>query len=494
MNRLSAKLLSDLQSRGTSTPAYDRGGVNVGVVHFGPGAFHRAHQASYFDRILAHDNRWGICEVALQSPGVRDALEAQDGLYTLAILDRQSEFRIIGVIKELLVARESSAAVLARLADPSIRIVTATITEKGYCLTASGGLDFSHPEVLHDLEHSDQPRTFVGYLVAALRQRHEQGTAAFNVISCDNLTANGQRLRRAVIDFAGATQADLVTWLEDEVAFPSTMVDSITPATDDALRLRIREQLRFEDRWPVQRESFTQWVIEDTFRGEVPDWSRVGISVSKDVQGYEKAKLRLLNGAHSSLAYIGALAGFETVSQAMAAPALANFIADLMRHEIAVTVPAPPDLDLGGYISSLLRRFQNPLLPHRLAQIAWDGSQKIPFRLLGTMADLLAMGRRIDELCVPIAAWLQFIKRKASNDVELVDPMAAQLLTLGRACNGTANDCRMLLDLAAVFPRELTQHPKVIAGVESAYSALNEIHDAASLANYLTRFLASRER
>jgi fructuronate reductase len=493
VDRLSANLLPRLRTRGISTPAYDRDNVSVGVVHFGPGAFHRAHQAFYFDQLLTHDNRWGICEVALQSAGVRDALDGQDGLYTLATLDQQSDFRIIGAAKELLVARESSAAVLARLVNPGIRIVTATITEKGYCLTARGGLDFSHPEVRHDLEHSDQPLTFVGYLVAALRKRREQGSEPFNVISCDNLTANGQRLRRAVIDFARATQADLVPWLENEVAFPCTMIDSITPATDEALRLRIKEQLGFEDCWPVQRESFTQWVVEDALRGDVPDWSRVGVSVSKDVQGYEKAKLRLLNGAHSSLAYIGTLAGFETVSQAMAAPSLANFIADLMRHEISVTVPAPADLDLSGYVDSLLRRFRNPMLPHRLAQIAWDGSQKIPFRLLGTIADLLVMDRPIDKLCVPIAAWLQFIRRKAANNEQLVDPIAGQLLAIGSACSGTANDCRMLLELTAVFPRELANHPKVLAAVEAAYGALSEVHDAAGLANYLGRLLASCE-
>jgi fructuronate reductase len=493
MDRLSANLLPMLRTHGIATPVYDRDRVSVGVVHFGPGAFHRVHQAFYFDQVLAHDNRWGICEVALQSTGVRDALNGQDGLYTLAILGQQSGFHIVGAAKEFLVARESSSAVLARLVNPDIRVVTATITEKGYCLAASGGLDFAHPEVRHDLEHPDRPRTFVAYLVAALRKRRDQGTAPFNVISCDNLTANGRRVRGAVIDFAGATQPDLIPWLENEVAFPGTMVDSITPATDDALRLRIKEQLGFEDYWPVQRESFTQWVIEDAFRGEVPDWSRVGVNVSSDVQGYEKAKLRLLNGAHSSLAYIGSLAGFETVSQAMTDPSLSNFIADLMRHEISATVAAPRDLDLSGYISSLLQRFRNPMLPHRLAQIAWDGSQKIPFRLLGTIADLLAVDRPIDKLCVPIAAWFQFIKRKAANNDKLVDPIAARLLAIGGTCNGTANDCRMFLQLTDTFPRELAKHPKLIAGIESAYGTLSDVHDAAGLARYLGRLLAPLE-
>jgi fructuronate reductase len=260
------------------------------------------------------------------------------------------------------------------------------------------------------------------------------------------------------------------------------------------LRIRIKEQLGFEDCWPVQRESFTQWVIEDTLRGEVPDWSRVRVNVSKDVHGYERAKLRLLNGAHSSLAYIGALAGLETVSQAMAHPALAKFVAGLMRHEISATVQAPADLDLHDYVDSLLQRFENPMLPHRLAQIAWDGSQKIPFRLLGTLADLLAMGRPVDTLCVPIAAWLQFIRRKAINNEKLVDPLAAQLLSIGSACSGAVTDCRMLLGLTAVFPSELAKHPKVVAGIESAYGALNQVHDAAGLSNCLGRLIASGER
>jgi fructuronate reductase len=412
--RLQQRQLPALAARGVQVPAYDRDRVATGVVHFGPGAFHRAHQASYLDTALATDPRWGIAEVSLHSAAVRDALAPQDGLYTLAILDEQSDRRIVGAIRELLVSPEAPAAVADRLADPRVALVTSTVTEKGYCLRADGGLDFAHTEIAHDLAHPDTPRTLIGHLCNGLARRRDLRVPPPNVVSCDNLTDNGPRLRRAVVEFAQRRDTELARWIESEVPFPRTMVDSITPATDDRLRAQVAEQLGVSDAWPVQREAFSQWVIEDCMSGAQPDWAALGVTISSDVAGFERVKLRLLNGAHSSLAYLGLIAGHETVAHAMQDPTIASFVRQLMVEDIAPTVAAPHGLHVPEYIESVLRRFRNPMLSYRLLQIAGDGSQKLPFRLLGTVGDAVAARRPLERLCLPIAAWFHFVRRTAA--------------------------------------------------------------------------------
>ncbi|MDY6945866.1 MAG: mannitol dehydrogenase family protein [Pseudomonadota bacterium] len=477
--------------RDLKIPTYDRNAVTTGIVHFGPGAFHRAHQACYVDDILHTDARWAICEVSLHSTGVRDALAPQDGLYTIAILDEQSSFRVIGSVKEVLVAPESPQAVLDRMADPATRIVTATITEKGYCLNKEGGLDFSHPDIAHDLRNAASPRTFVGFLARALRLRHDKGHEPFNVISCDNLADNGHRLRRAVLEFVRASDPSLDSWVEKEVTFPCTMVDSITPATDDALRARVKETLGVADLWPVQREFFSQWVIENKLRGPQPDWAAVGVTVTDDVAGFERAKLRLLNGAHSTLAYTGSLAGYETVSSAMSDAALATFVRRMMIEHIRTGLAAPKGLDLDRYIEAVLRRFRNPAIRHLLSQIAWDGSQKLPFRILATITENLAAGRSIARLCVPLAAWFHFIRRQVRHDRRLVDPLAAQLAELAQRCAGDpASDVATFLGLETVFSAKLASDATLRAALESAYAHLAKVDDPATLGEALSHINA----
>ena len=317
--------------------------------------------------------------------------------------DEQSVLRIIGAITEVLVAPESPAAVSDRLADPQVALVTSTVTEKGYCLAADGGLDFAHPEIAHDVSHPDAPRTLIGHLCSGLERRRALRLPPPNIVSCDNLTDNGPRLRRAVVELARHRDRDLARWIEEEVPFPRTMVDSITPATDAALRADVAAHLGVVDQWPVQREAFTQWVIEDCMRGAQPDWAALGVTISGDVAGFERAKLRLLNGAHSSLAYLGSLAGYETVAQAMRDPQLATFVRTLMIEDIAPSIVAPRGLDLSDYIEAVLRRFRNPAMRHLLSQIAWDGSQKLPFRLFGTVLDAIEARRPLERLCLPIA-------------------------------------------------------------------------------------------
>jgi len=470
--RLDATALASLPAA-VRRPAYDPAETRIGIVHFGPGAFHRAHQAVYVDDLLAAEPDWAICGVSLHSAGVRDALRPQDGLYALALLDEPPGLRVIGSLRELLYAPEEQATVLARLADPAVRLVTLTITEKGYCL-AGDGLDIGHPEIVHDLALPETPRSAIGYLVAGLRRRRSAGIAPYTVLSCDNLADNGGRLRRAVLQFAQRTDAGLARWIEAEGAFPRSMVDSITPATDDETRARVEAQLGCVDAWPVQRERYAQWVVEDRFCNGRPAFERAGATMSDDIAGYDRAKLRLLNAPHSALAYLGSLLEIGTVADAMREPALAGFVERLMRGHIAPALDAPTGFDPQAYIEAILARFRNPAVRHRLSQIAWDGSQKLPVRLFGTIADALAAGRPIGALCLPVSAWMHFVRRQVRNEAALVDPLGEALSAIARATTGEAgHDVDAFLALEAVFA-PLSGDRRFVEALRAAYAALGD--------------------
>jgi len=488
--RLSERTLPDV-AEGVDVPAYDRADTRIGIVHFGPGAFHRAHQAAYIDDLLGSDPHWAISAVSLHSAGVRDALRPQDGLYTLVLLGGESKLRVIGSIREVLCARDESDAVLARLADPDVRLVTLTITEKGYCLSPDG-VDLAHPDIAYDLAAPQAPdgapHSAIGWLVAGLRLRRERGIAAYTVLSCDNLADNGGRLRRAVLQFAAQLDTELADWIGREVAFPRSMVDSITPASDDALRERVAAALGVEDAWPVQREPYTQWVVEDDFRNGRPPLERVGVVMSGDIAGYDRAKLRLLNAPHSALAYLGSLMEIETVAAAMREPVLAGFVERLMREDIVPSLARLDGFDADAYIDAILERFRNPAIRHLLAQIAWDGSQKIPVRLLGTIAEALAAGRSVDRLCLPVAGWMRFVRRQAQRGVAIVDPLADALATIGAAATGdAAHDVAALLRLENVFA-PLASDPRFVEALHVAYAALGDATPAA-----VARALAASE-
>lgn len=452
---------------------YDRDKAGIGVVHFGPGAFHRAHQAHYMDEALARGGDWAISAAALRSTDVRDALRPQDNLYILAELERTTRFRVIGAIKETLAGAGDRAALLERLADPAVRMVTMTVTEKGYCLKGDGSLDFDHPDIVRDLNDPQNPTSLIGHLVEGLRRRHVAGRQPFTAIACDNLVDNGVKLGRAVSALADRQDAALARWIEQEVAFPCTMVDSITPATDDALRQRVAAETGLEDAWPIQRERFTQWVIEDKFCNERPDFAAIGVTLTSDVGAFDRAKLRILNGPHSTLAYLGSLIGHETVADAMTDPALAGFLRRLMLEDILPTVKGAPGFDLDRYAQDILNRFSNPGIRHLLSQIAWDGSAKLPFRLFGTIADRLTAGASIDRLCLPVAAWMHFIRRKAVDGTKLTDPLADTLLaTAGAGGNDPAADVARFLDLRQVFPAALAEDERFRASLSHAYRLL----------------------
>ncbi|GHC89742.1 mannitol dehydrogenase family protein [Novosphingobium pokkalii] len=466
MTRLSPETLALLPAD-VARPAYDRAAMRAGVVHFGPGAFHRAHQAAAFDTLLAHDPRWGITGVSLHSQGVAQALNPQGGLYTLALLDAQTRYRVIGSVSHVLTGTEPPA-ILAALAHADTRLISATVTEKGYCLGADGQLDPEHPAIAADLAKGREdgwvPQSFVGWLVQGLAARRRAGLPGVTVLSCDNLTDNGRKLEAATLALARELDGDTAAWMADHVRFPNAMVDSITPATDDALRAQVQVATGLEDAWPIQREGFTQWVIEDRFAGERPALDLAGVTFAADVRPFEMAKLRLLNGAHSTLAYVGLGLGHETVAEAMRDAPLAAFVEQLMRDDIAPAVVAPPGLDLPGYIADVLARFANPAIRHLLSQIAWDGSQKLPYRLLGTVREALEAGRPIDRLAVPIAAWLRFLEKAAHEGRTITDPLAEELL-------GRAADWRAVLAMPAVFG-PLGHDARFIAAVGQAHEAL----------------------
>ncbi len=458
--RLSAATLAQSTA---ARPGYPRAGLAPGVVHFGPGAFHRAHQAAYLDAILEHDPRWAISAVALNSTDTADALRPQDGLYTLSRLGARTDHRVIGSIVELLTAADRDA-IASRLAAPATRLVTATVTEKGYRLTPDGGLDVDHPAIRRDLA-GGEPSSFVGWLVHGLARRRAQGAGGLTILSCDNLAANGRRLARVVGDFAAIADPELARWIADHVRFPSSMVDSITPATDDALRARVAEETGLWDAWPIQREIFTQWVVEDDFFGDAPPLAAAGAQVVASVDAYEEAKLRLLNGAHSSLAYLGLLLGHETVADAMADGDLAGFVERMMREDVAPSLHPTPGLDVAGYIDAVLERFRNPAIRHLLSQIACDGSQKLPFRLLATIADARAAGRPIARLTTPIAAWIRFLAWPRPPAPALVDPLACALA-------GLSGDVDALIARSGVFAPGLADDPVFRRALALAHSGL----------------------
>jgi fructuronate reductase len=468
--RLSDQTLAQARD-GAWAGAYDRAAVSVGVVHLGPGAFHRAHQAPVFDQLLSSDSRWGICGVSLRSASARQALAPQDGLYTLVELDAEKRTRIVGAVKQLITADETPGRALERLASPQTRLITLTITEKGYCLTPAGDLDLDHPDVASDLGRPAAPRSAVGWLVEGLRLRRAAGVTAPTVISCDNLTENGGKLARGAIALAAAQgDAELAGWLRDQVRFPNTMVDAITPATDEALKAQVRDLIGLDDAWPVQRERFSQWVIEDRLGPGAPDLARAGVTLVAQVRPFEQAKLRLLNGAHSSLAYLGLLARVETVAEAMADPALAGFIERLMRIDIAPSLPRTPALNLDAYVTAILSRFRNPAIRHQLAQIAWDGSQKLPIRLLSTLAEALAAGRPIARLSAPVAAWMLFAASRARGPESLVDPLGDRIAAVAEAA--VDQQPARFLALEAVFPPSLAADARFRSAVINVHQAL----------------------
>ena len=469
MTGLALSMLSGLPTK-VGRPAYDPAGVRIGIVHLGLGAFHRAHQAVYTDEVVAGDSRWGICGVSLKTPRATVALAAQDYLYTVLTKDRDgTTARVIGALREALFLGADRPRLLARFADPAVTVVTVTVTEKGYCHDpATGNLNLAHPDIAHDLAHPDAPVSAPGVLVAGLAARHASGAGAINVVCCDNLPHNGRVVAGIVAAYARHVDPALADWIGANVAFPSTMVDRIVPATTEADVAETERIIGVADAVPVVCEPFGQWVIEDRFLAARPAWETAGAQFVADVAPFETMKLRLLNGSHSTLAYLGFLAGHEFIWEASAAPDLAALVERQMVEEIVPTLAAPPGIDLIAYGRQLMARFRNPALPHRTQQIAMDGSQKLPQRLLNTVRDRLATGASIAHLSLAVAGWIRYASGtdERGHPIAVSDPLAPTFARIVAAAG--ADPTRIaagFLDLAPVFGTDLAGHEAFRAAV-----------------------------
>ncbi len=459
-------------------PAYDPSGIGIGIVHLGIGAFHRAHQAIYTDDALAQRRgAWGICGVSLRSPNVRDRVTPQDGLYTAVEKSPAGVHRrIVGSVREVLFLTAERERVDARLADRATQIVTLTVTEKGYCHDpATGELNVDHPDIVHDLAHPHEPASVVGLLVSALAARRQSRAGPLTIVCCDNLPHNGRVLRGIVATFAKARDGTLAEWIEKNASFPSTMVDRIVPATTAADIADNDAALGMHDAAPVVFEPFKQWVIEDAFVTSRPAWEAGGAELVADVAPFEAMKLRLLNASHSAFAYLGFLAGHEYIYQVAAQPEFVAFMRRFMNDEVTPTLHIPVGVDVAAYRDALLHRFANPALPHRTQQIAMDGSQKLPQRLLATARDNLAAGRPMPLLTLAIAGWMRYVagRDERGRAIKVDDPLAAQFAVIAEAHrNDPRGLARALFGMRSIFGDDLARESRFIEPVTTWLATL----------------------
>jgi mannitol 2-dehydrogenase len=410
--RLSAATLPSLD---VPVPEYDRRRIVTGIVHIGVGGFHRAHQAMYLDRLMRDGEalEWGICGVGVLEGDrrMKQALDAQDGLYTLVLkhADGTHEPRVIGSITGYLLSPDDPAAVIEAMAGERVRIVSLTVTEGGYNLNdITGEFDAQNPVVVHDLQPGAAPRTAFGLVTEALRLRRERGLAPFTVMSCDNLPGNGDLSRRVFGAFARLRDPELGDWVEREVRFPNSMVDRITPQTTDADRADVRERFGIDDRWPVVCEPFAQWVLEDAFGLGRPPLERAGVQVVDDVEPYELMKLRLLNASHQGIAYFGHLCGYRLVHDAAQDPLFRAFLRGYMDEEATPTLEPVPGVDLADYKRTLIERFSNPQVRDTVARLAAESSDRIPKWLLPVVRHQLAHGGPIERSAAIVASWARY--------------------------------------------------------------------------------------
>lgn len=474
MRRLAANVLPSLP---VQQPQYDREQTKAGIVHLGIGAFHRGHQAYYTERLLNQKGGdWAIIGASLRSARIRDQLQPQDWLYTLVEQDTEhSRFSIIGAIKEVLVGPENPNRLITVMSDPCIKVITLTITEKGYCHDpAAGEIDWSHPDVQHDLRYYlTSPLSAIGYLVAALAQRKNL-QAPVTLLSCDNLSHNGRLLQRVVTSFARRVDPALADWITQFVAFPCSMVDRIVPAATQAQRLLAAEVLGVEDQSIIVTEPFSQWVIENRFAAEMPDWASQGATVVDNVTPYEEIKLKLLNGSHSLIAYLGYVAGYDYVHEAIADSQIAKQVQRYM-DLVTATLSIPDGFEIEGYKQLLLQRFANSALNHRTDQIAQDGSYKIAQRWLGSLRQLLGEGRDVSPLAFALACWVRFLSgfRESGESYDIIDPLKDALLeTLKEAKTKGESPVAAVLSIQAVFADLVKEWPQIIDSVDLYYKQL----------------------
>ncbi|HBC7343981.1 TPA: mannitol dehydrogenase family protein [Citrobacter koseri] len=459
---------------GVLTPRYDRQQLQTRIVHFGFGAFHRAHQALLTDRVLnAQGGDWGICEISLFSGDrLMSQLREQNHLYT--VLEKGANGNqaiIVGAVKECLNAKlDSLAAIIEKFCEPQVAIVSLTITEKGYCIDpATGSLDVSNPRIIHDMQHPTEPHSAPGILVEALHRRRERGLSPFTVLSCDNIPDNGHVVKNAVLGMAEKRAAELAAWIQQHVSFPGTMVDRIVPAATEESLDEITRELGVADPCAISCEPFIQWVIENNFVAGRPQWEVAGVQMVDDVLPWEQMKLRMLNGSHSFLAYLGYLAGFQHISDCMQDSAFREAAYRLMMNEQAPTLRIT-NVDLSRYAASLIERFANPALKHRTWQIAMDGSQKLPQRMLEGIREHLARGSDWPLLALGVAGWMRYVSGvdDAGVTIDIRDPLSEKIRLLVES-SSDAERVSALLSLQEVFGTDLVKNPLFVQAIEQAW-------------------------
>lgn len=459
---------------GVLTPRYDRQQLQTRIVHFGFGAFHRAHQALLTDRVLnAQGGDWGLCEISLFSGDrLMSQLREQNHLYT--VLEKGANGNqaiIVGAVKECLNAKlDSLAAIIEKFCEPQVAIVSLTITEKGYCIDpATGSLDVSNPRIIHDMQHPTEPHSAPGILVEALHRRRERGLSPFTVLSCDNIPDNGHVVKNAVLGMAEKRAAELAAWIHQHVSFPGTMVDRIVPAATEESLDEITRELGVADPCAISCEPFIQWVIEDNFVAGRPQWEVAGVQMVDDVLPWEQMKLRMLNGSHSFLAYLGYLAGFQHISDCMQDSAFREAAYRLMMNEQAPTLRIT-NVDLSRYAASLIERFANPALKHRTWQIAMDGSQKLPQRMLEGIREHLARGSDWPLLALGVAGWMRYVSGvdDAGATIDIRDPLSEKIRLLVES-SSDAERVSALLSLQEVFGTDLVKNPLFVQAIEQAW-------------------------
>lgn len=412
--------------------------LKAGIMHFGVGAFHRSHQALFLDDTIAktdksgNSNRsWGIVGVGLLPADLpmRDAMKAQNCLYTVNEKSPSGETktRIIQSMVEYIYAPDNFEYVVERLSDPSIKIVSLTITEGGYLMNHNGEFQSDHPSVIKDLTSPALPQSAFGIIIEALSRRRKAGNPAFTVMSCDNLRHNGNQARKACITFANLRDPDLASWISQNVTFPNSMVDRITPAMNADTRRALNERSGISDLIPVIAEDFKQWVLEDNFKYGRPDYEVAGVTVTHDVAPYEEAKIRLLNGSHSMISYPAFLSGLRKVDTALVDPLFYSYILSFLENDASPWIPSIPGMDVKSYLKTLLERFTNPAIGDQLSRLCLDGGSKIPGFLLPTLQANLKQSGTCQRLAFLLACYNLYIHNKkddSGNSYEISEPNA----------------------------------------------------------------------
>ncbi len=423
-------------SRRISVPTYDRRRLVPSIVHIGVGAFHRAHQSVYLDDIASISEEWGEIGVSLRSPRMRSQLRPQDNLFTVLEQGDTERARVIGVLCDYRFAPDEPAAVIDRVADAQTRIVSLTITGDGYNLDSAGEFQADHPSVLHDLQNPDNPVTWFGYVTAALARRCAQGMPGLTVMSCDNIHDNGSAAQRAILGFAQLQDDVLASWIERNVSFPSSLVDRITPRPDGALSSMLAAKYGVADRAPVQAEAFTQWILDDDFCQGRPPLEDAGVQMVTDVEPYKLVKMRLLNGTHTAMAYLGYLAGYRTTAEMVADPTMRKFLESMMREEIAPVLSPPRGMDVADYIDTVLSRLANHHVADTIDRLCGRGSTKVPSYVLPTLLEARRQNLPTPRLTLAVSAWLRYLRGTdlSGAPISIQDARLQDLQPLAERC------------------------------------------------------------